>query len=144
MKKSRKLARRKLRIARMEAAAIVAETGLTYQVRVHELKCWPEYFGRIHCQKKTAEIRRADRDYRVGDILVLREWCPRLKRYTGAGQIVRQISDIVGHSDAPAIAKGYVLLSLIRVPSPLIDAVVGIGARGKVSISVDLVLPKAA
>lgn len=42
----------------------------------HELKCWPEYFARIGTGQKTFEIRRNDRDFQVGDILILKEYDP--------------------------------------------------------------------
>lgn len=45
-------------------------------VRVHNLKVWPEFFDEIMAGNKTFEIRYNDRDYRVGDLLVLREFQP--------------------------------------------------------------------
>lgn len=41
--------------------------------RIHELKCYSEYFSRIQSGQKTFEIRKNDRDYQVGDILILTE-----------------------------------------------------------------------
>lgn len=42
----------------------------------HELKCWPEYFMQILSGEKPFEIRNDDRDYKVGDFLLLREFVP--------------------------------------------------------------------
>ena len=42
--------------------------------RVHPLKTWPKYFHALAAGDKTFEARRNDRDYRVGDVLRLREW----------------------------------------------------------------------
>jgi hypothetical protein len=42
----------------------------------HELKTWPGGFDAISRQLKSHEIRPADRDFRVGDELLLREWVP--------------------------------------------------------------------
>jgi len=48
-----------------------------------EKKVWPEYFQEILDGKKTYELRLADFDIKEGDILVLKEWNPETKEYTG-------------------------------------------------------------
>ncbi len=48
-----------------------------------EKKVWPEYFRKIKEGKKTFEIRLADFKCNSGDVLVLREWNPKTKKYTG-------------------------------------------------------------
>ena|SRR5437868_2348434 len=55
----------------------------------HDLKILPEYFAEVFKDKKTAEIRFDDRDFRIGDTMVLREWKPRKKEYTGRKIIVK-------------------------------------------------------
>jgi hypothetical protein len=49
----------------------------------HELKTWPPYFGQVLSGEKTFEVRKNDRDYKVGDELHLREWDPSLEEYSG-------------------------------------------------------------
>jgi len=49
----------------------------------HTKKVWPEYFQKILDGKKTYELRLADWKCNEGDILVLQEWDPETKEYTG-------------------------------------------------------------
>lgn len=49
----------------------------------HEKKVWPEYFQKILDGKKTYELRLADWECKEGDILVLEEWDPKTKEFTG-------------------------------------------------------------
>lgn len=49
----------------------------------HDLKCWPQYFKEVALGYKPFELRRNDRDFRVGDSLNLREWNPETNEYTG-------------------------------------------------------------
>jgi ribosomal protein S17 len=48
-----------------------------------EKKIWPEYFEKILTGEKNFEVRLADWECKKGDILVLREWDPGKKDYTG-------------------------------------------------------------
>ncbi len=48
-----------------------------------EKKCWPKFFQKILDGDKTFELRLADFDCNVGDILVLREFNPENKQYSG-------------------------------------------------------------
>lgn len=50
--------------------------SLAPRARVHDLKCWPQFFNAIADGSKPFELRKDDRDFRVGDILHLREWIP--------------------------------------------------------------------
>ncbi len=49
----------------------------------HELKTWPIYFEASAADRKKFELRKADRNFCVGDELVLKEWDPDLEQYTG-------------------------------------------------------------
>lgn len=51
---------------------------------IHDLKCWPEPFEAMLAGCKRHEIRRDDRGFEVGDLLLLREWAPQADAgYTG-------------------------------------------------------------
>ena len=42
--------------------------------KIHELKIKPVYFEAVKEGIKTFELRKDDRNFKVGDILLLREW----------------------------------------------------------------------
>lgn len=57
-----------------------------------EKKVWPEYFLKILSGEKNFELRLADWQCAPGDILVLKEWNPETKEYTG-----REVKKEVGY-----------------------------------------------
>jgi hypothetical protein len=48
-----------------------------------EKKIWPESFQNISAGVKTYELRLADWECKPGDVLVLKEWDPKTKQYSG-------------------------------------------------------------
>ena len=46
-------------------------------------KIWPKYFKMVKAGKKNCELRLADFKIRSGDWLILEEWDPEKKEYTG-------------------------------------------------------------
>ena len=49
----------------------------------HLLKILPEYFKEVVKGTKTFEVRKNDRPFKVGDILVLAEYCISIQSFTG-------------------------------------------------------------
>lgn len=49
----------------------------------HRLKCWPSYFQAAIEGEKTFELRLNDRHFQVGDEIILEEWNPVTRSYTG-------------------------------------------------------------
>jgi hypothetical protein len=50
---------------------------------IHELKTWPTAFRAILSGKKTYEIRKNDRNFKVGDHLLLKEYFRDIGEYSG-------------------------------------------------------------
>ncbi|MEM5599315.1 DUF3850 domain-containing protein [Niallia circulans] len=49
----------------------------------HFLKIQPQYFEEVRNGNKSFEIRKNDRDFKVGDTLYLQEYNPLEQEYTG-------------------------------------------------------------
>lgn len=76
----------------------------------HELKTWPGYFEEIFMGHKTFEIRKNDRDFKKGDILILKEYIPSTKEYTGR-QMARNVLYLLD-GGVFGIEEGYVVMSI--------------------------------
>lgn len=64
----------------------------------YEVKSWPWLFGPMCAGQKTHDMRdKRDRDYKVGDRMLLREFDPRTGQYTGreAAAMITYITDNV-------------------------------------------------
>ena len=59
-----------------------------------EKKTIPEFFQKILDGDKTFELRLADWECKVGDVLVLREWDPKKKEYTGR-QVEKKVTYVL-------------------------------------------------
>lgn len=74
----------------------------------HDLKVVPPYFDDVVSGRKKFEVRKNDRDFRVNDYLVLREYIE--DKYTGnnVGAFVKYVL----HGPAFGIEEGYVVMSI--------------------------------
>lgn len=79
-------------------------------MNVHELKILPEYFQAVRNGDKRAELRKDDRGYAVGDVLILREWDGH--EYTGSAITVK-ISHILRNCPVYGLVDGYCILSIV-------------------------------
>ena len=57
-------------------------------------KIWPKYFEEILSGRKKFELRLADFEAEEGDTLVLEEWDPEKKEYTGR-KIEKKVTSIL-------------------------------------------------
>lgn len=76
--------------------------------KVHPLKTWPEFFEVVG-RSKTFEVRKNDRDFKVGDILWLQEWSEK-EGYTGRDRKFTITYLLEGGQFG--IEKGYCVMSL--------------------------------
>lgn len=82
--------------------------------KTHELKTWPEYFNAIAKGEKTFEVRKNDRDFQVNDILVLQEYDPMTKKYTGVELTFRVGYILYGMG----VEGGYCVMALANALGP--------------------------
>lgn len=53
------------------------------KTKVHDLKVWKEFFKDLETKKKTFEVRKNDRNFQVGDLLMLMEYNKETDNFTG-------------------------------------------------------------
>ncbi|EPY5223144.1 DUF3850 domain-containing protein [Klebsiella pneumoniae] len=91
----------------------MTKSTITREPITHDLKIYPEFFSAVCTGVKRAELRKNDRDYRVGDTLHLME-TPRGSCHQTGEFINVKITHI---ADVGEWMPGYVLLSVERFPS---------------------------
>ncbi|ECY4196891.1 DUF3850 domain-containing protein [Salmonella enterica subsp. enterica serovar Ball] len=78
-------------------------------IKVHTIKIAPKYLDAVITGQKKAELRRNDRNYKVGDVLSLKEW--KHGKYTG-----REWSAVITHvlpiNEVVAGFESWVVLSI--------------------------------
>jgi len=73
---------------------------------VHELKILPEWFEQVITGAKRFECRKNDRNYQIGDVLILKEWD---MTFTGKFTRVRVFSIL---SDEQYTQPNYIIMSI--------------------------------
>lgn len=74
---------------------------------VHQLKTETNYFKAVKAGNKMFEVRKNDRDFRVGDYIALNELSADGKKYTGDSILLRVMYIL---DDARFLRDGYVAL----------------------------------
>ena len=66
-------------------------------MKVHDLKTWPDYFWAVARGDKPFEVRKNDRGYEPGDLLVLRLYYPDTQAYDEEdAHIVARVTYVLG------------------------------------------------
>lgn len=76
----------------------------------HKLKTWPEHFDAVVSGQKTFEIRKNDRNFKEGDILILEKYDPEEKEYLFEAIFVK-VKHIL-HGGQFGIEKNYCIMSI--------------------------------
>lgn len=69
---------------------------------IHSLKTWKQYFRQIVDGQKTFEVRKNDRGFKVGDILILDEYNNETKEFTGRSECFQVGFMLQGEFGLPA------------------------------------------
>lgn len=76
-------------------------------MKLHELKILPKYYEKVKSGEKRFEIRKDDRDFKVGDLIRLQEFD---NEYTGRDCLFEIIYKLDG--GCHGLEKGYCILSI--------------------------------
>lgn len=90
---------------------------------IHNMKSWPRFFEAIVNGEKKHDIRSKDRDFKIGDTVVLHEFDPFTGQFSGR-KVECRISYITSNDTPCALSsvvldRDYCVLSLepVKVPS---------------------------
>ena len=76
----------------------------------HKLKILPKWYDDVLNERKKFEIRKNDRDYKVGDYLLLQEW--EKGKYTGR-EMVKEIEYIYHGDGTYGLSEEFCVLGLM-------------------------------
>lgn len=96
----------------MQAAYQEVPPSLAASSALHELKILPEYFHAVFTGCKKAELRLNDRNFSVGDYLILNEW--ELNTGYSGEKIVVEVTDV---TPCDFVMPNYVMLSFEGIDS---------------------------
>lgn len=80
----------------------------------HELKIFPLHFIDAALGAKKASVRKNDRNYKEGDIVLFNEYLPREGYYTGRFLL----AEITNICDYEGITDGYIMFSFVLIEEP--------------------------
>ena len=97
---------------------------------IHELKIKPVYFDVVHNGDKSFEVRKKDRDYKVGDYLALNEYDDG---YTGRTALVKvkYILDDNNFCKSGFLIMGIERCDIVKLSEKLTVAYSGLTATGR-------------
>lgn len=100
---------------------------------VHTLKVWRQWFTAVVDGTKTFEVRVNDRGFKVGDVLVLREFDPETETYSGRSVSCR-VTYLMDGDEAVipvGVMPGYVVMGIKRTLVSIGAAHTDVGREGQ-------------
>ncbi len=80
--------------------------------KFHKVKCWSEFFQMKWDGKKDWELRKNDRNYKVGDFLIQEEGDVQHDDFVRTGRVLtEQITYILKDQPQFGLEKGYCIMS---------------------------------
>jgi hypothetical protein len=80
------------------------------EIKIHELKTVQPYFDHVSSGRKNFDLRKNDRDFRVGDVLALKEYNSHTQVYSGR-QINKRVTYVLDDTNF-GLSFGFVILGL--------------------------------
>ena len=77
----------------------------------HKLKVWSEYMDDLISRKKSFEVRFNDRNFQLGDVLVLLEYDQKKNEYLDR-EFKVEVTYILDNSVFDAVKDGYVVMAI--------------------------------
>lgn len=77
----------------------------------HHLKTWPQYFEQVLSGEKTFELRKQDRNFTKGDVLVLEKYSFANETYTGR-EVTVEVTYVLNNAKAFGLMDGYVIMGI--------------------------------
>ena len=77
---------------------------------IHVLKTWPEVFGAMLREAKRFEYRKNDRDFKIDDVLELREYEPDTCTYTG--EVIHRKIQYIVYGGVFGIPEDYCIMDV--------------------------------
>ncbi|MCA0229867.1 MAG: DUF3850 domain-containing protein [Bacteroidetes bacterium] len=82
-------------------------------MKTHELKVHKSYVKLLLSGRKTFEVRKNDRDFQEGDVLILRPWDEKKEEYIGGNTEFYYNVTYVLHGGKFGIEEGYCVMGIV-------------------------------
>jgi hypothetical protein len=108
---------------KVKAGLLAVEPRHGRELKLHRLKTLTRFFDAVMIGLKPFEVRYNDRDYQVGDFLLLQEYDPSTETY--GRETMRQVTYVFQGGAQPStqkaavdhvVAEGWVVMGLADVP----------------------------